>query len=80
MCVCVPLCPTLWTPWTIAHQCPLSIVFSRQEYWSGLPFPTPGDPPDPDIKTMSLESSVLADGFFTPVPPGKPYCADRSFM
>ena len=43
------LCPTLSIPWTIAHQAPLSRGFSRQEYWSGLPFPAPGDPPDPGI-------------------------------
>ena len=38
------------TPWTIAHQAPLSLGFSRQEYWSGLPSPSPGDLPDPGIK------------------------------
>ena len=37
------------TPWTVAHQAPLSMEFSRQEYWSGLPFPPPGDLPDPGI-------------------------------
>ena len=36
-------CPTLATPWTVAHQAPLSMGFSRQEYWNGLPFPSPGD-------------------------------------
>ena len=50
------------TPWTIAHQVPLSMGFPRQEYWSGLPFPTPGDLPDPGIKPKSL---ALADRFFT---------------
>ena len=40
-------CLTLATPWTVAHQAPLSMGFSRQEYWSGLPFPSPGDLPDP---------------------------------
>ena len=39
------------TPWTVAHQFPPSMGFSRQEYWSGLPFPSPGDLPDPGIKT-----------------------------
>ena len=39
-------CPILATPWTVARQAPLSMVFSRQEYWSGLPFPSPGDLPD----------------------------------
>ena len=46
--------------------------FSRQEYWSGLPFPTPGDLPDPGIKPMSFYVSWIADGFFTIDPPGKP--------
>ena len=40
-------CPTLVSPWTVAHQVPLSMGFSRKEYWSGLPFPSPGDRPDP---------------------------------
>ena len=40
-------------PWTVAHQAPLSMGFPRQEYWSGLPFPSPGDPPDPGIKPRS---------------------------
>ena len=44
------LFPTLATPWTVACQAPLSVVFSRQEYWSGLPFPPPGDLPDPGIE------------------------------
>ena len=52
-------------PWTIARQAPLSIGFSRQEYWSGMPFPPPGDLPDPEIESMSLTTPVLADGFFT---------------
>ena len=43
-------CLTLATPWTIAHQAPLSMRFSRQEYWSGLPFASPGDLPNPGIK------------------------------
>ena len=46
-------CLTLATPWTVAHQAPLSVGFSRQEYWSGLPFPSPGDLPDPGIKPRS---------------------------
>ena len=53
------------TPWTVACQAPLSMQFSRQEYWSGLPFPSPGDLPDPGIKLASLVSPALADGFFT---------------
>ena len=47
------LCPTLATPWTVACQALLSMVFSRQEYWSGLPFPSPGDLPDPEIEPRS---------------------------
>ena len=65
----VPLFATLWT---VAHQAPLSMGFSRQEYWSGLPFPPPGDLPDPKIKPTSLASPALAGGFFATVPPGKP--------
>ena len=52
------------TPWTVAHQAPLSTGFSRQEYWSGLPFPSPRDLADPGIKTTSHMSSALIDGFF----------------
>ena len=52
------------TPWTVAYQAPLSIGFSRQEYWRRLPFPSPGDLPDPGIKAVSLMSPSLADGFF----------------
>ena len=53
----------LVTPWTIAYQVLSSMEFPRQEYWSGLPFPSPGDLPDPEIKPMSLRS--LAGEFFT---------------
>ena len=53
------------TLWTVARQAPLSMGFSRQEYWSGLPFPTPGDLPDPGIKPASLRSPALAGRFFT---------------
>ena len=59
------------TPWTVARQTPLSMGFPRQQYWSGLPFPTPGDLSDPGIKPPSLESPALAGRFFTTVPPGK---------
>ena len=57
------------TPWTVAHQALPSMVFSRQEYWSGLPFPSPGDLPDPGIEPRSptLEADTL-----TSEPPGKP--------
>ena len=53
-------CPTLVTPWTIARQAPLSMGFSRQEYWSGLPRPSPGDLPNPGIEPESLTSPALA--------------------
>ena len=53
------------TPWTVAHQAPLSVGFSRQEYWIGLPFPPPGDLPDPGIEPTSLAFLALAGGFFT---------------
>ena len=57
------------TPWTIAYQASLSMGFSRQEYWSGLPFPSPGDLPNPGIEPGSpaLEADAL-----TSEPPGKP--------
>ena len=53
------------TPWTVAHQAPLSMGFSRQECWSGLPCPPPGDLPDPGIEPVSLMSPALAGGSFT---------------
>ena len=59
------------TPWTVAHQAPLSMGFLRQESWSGLPFPSPGDLPDPGIEPVS---PALAGRFFTPVPAGKASC------
>ena len=57
------------TLWTIAHQASLSMGFPGPEYWSGLPFPSPGDLPHPRIKPLS---PTLAGGFFTTDPPGKP--------
>ena len=56
-------------PWTVTHQAHLSMGFPRQEYLSGLPFSSPGDLPDPEIKPTSL---ALASRFFTTEPPGKP--------
>ena len=56
------------TPWTTVHQAPLSGEFSRQEYWSGLSFPLPGDLPNPGVKPTSSVSPALAGGFFTTVP------------
>ena len=66
---CVPL---FVTPWTVAHVAPLSIELSRQEYWSGLPFPSPGDLPHPGIQYTSLVYPALVCGFFINVPPWKP--------
>ena len=67
--MCVPSCLScvrfFATSWTVAHQAPLSMGFSRQEYWSGLPCPPPGDLPKPGIKPASLTSPALASGFFT---------------
>ena len=62
------------TLWTVAdgYQTPLCMKFSRQEYGSGLPFPTSEDLPDPRIKPVSLGSPALTGGFFTTVPPGEP--------
>ena len=57
------------TPWTVARQAPLSMGFSRQEYWSGLPFPSPGDLPDPGIKPAS---PALVGRVFTTESQGKP--------
>ena len=61
------------TPWTVAYQAPLSMGFSRQEYWSGLPFPSPGDFPDPGIESGSpaLQADALPSE-----PPGKLYVKD----
>ena len=60
---------TLATPWTVARQATLSKGVPRQEYWSGLPVPSPGNLPDPGIEPMS---PALVGGFFTTAPPGKP--------
>ena len=59
----------LATPWTVAYQAPQSMEFSRQEYWNGLPFSSPGDLSNPGIKPVS---PVLAGRFFTTKPPWKP--------
>ena len=67
---CSVMSDSFATPWTVARQAPLSMEFSGQEYWSGLPFPLPGDLPNPGIEPVS---PALADGFFTTEPPGKPF-------
>ena len=71
VCSVAQLYPTLCFPMDPSLQAPLSKGFIQQEYWSRLPFPPPGDLPDPGIETASLMSSALADEFFTTVPPGK---------
>ena len=70
VCVCVCLFAQsclilLWPPWTEAHQVLLSMGLSRQEHWSGLPFSSPGDLPDPGMEPMSPAPPALADRFFT---------------
>ena len=65
----VPLCAALWAE---AHQAPLSVGFSGQEYWSGLPFPPPGGLPEPGIEPRSPTAPALSGGVFTTEPPGKP--------
>ena len=76
MCVCVCVCVQLLSRvrffaslWTVASQAPLSLEFSRQEYWSALPFPAVGGLPDAEIKPRSLMSSALVGGFLTTEPP-----------
>ena len=69
MCVCVDVhsivSDSFAIPWTVVHQAPLSIGLPRQEYWSGLPSPSPGDLPDPGIEPVSLASPASAGGSFT---------------
>ena len=66
-------CPTLlWPPRTVACQFPLSMGFSKQECWNGLPFPSPEDLPNPGIKPVSLVSLALVGVLFTTAPTGKP--------
>ena len=67
------LCLTLATPWTVAHKAPVSMGFPRQEYWSGVPLPSPGELPNPGIETAgpALQAvSCIAGRFFTE-PSGK---------
>ena len=61
------------TPWTVAHQAPLSMEFSRQECWSGLPLPSPGDHPNPGIEPASAVSPTLQADSLPGEPSGKPY-------
>ena len=69
LCSCLVMPDSFTTPWTVAHQAPLSTWFPRQEYWSGLPFPSPGALPDSRTEPAS---PALAGGLFTSEPPGKP--------
>ena len=74
--VCVCVFSRVWTsatPWIVTCQAPLSMSFPRQEYWSGLPFPSPGYLPHLVIEATSLSSPALAGGFFTDEPPGNVY-------
>ena len=85
MCVCVCVCAracvcacaraqscrTLQTQWTVASQAPLSMGLSWQEYWTGLPSPSPGDLPDPGTEPISSVAPALAGRFFTTELPGK---------
>jgi len=80
VCVCMRVCVCVYsimsnsvTPWTIAHQTPLSMAFSRQEYSNGLLLSTPGGLPDPGIKPESLAFPALIASFFTTIPPGEPF-------
>ena len=79
---CVPShfsCVRLFaTPWTVAYQAPLAMGFSRQECWSGSPFPFPGDLPDPGTETLSHASPALVGRFLPLAPPGKS-CASTSY-
>ena len=70
-CLFAKSCPTLWTPWAVVLQVPLGMGFPRQEYWSQLPFLSPGDLPNPGIELVSLVSPALAGGFSTTELPGK---------
>ena len=77
-CVCVCVCVLSYSDslqcYELYTPAPLSMRFSRQEYWSELPFPSAGDLPDPGVKLVSLASSALVGRFFTITPPGKPIC------
>ena len=79
-------CPTLCDSMTCACQAPLSMEFSRQEYWNGLPFPPPGDLPNIGINPASPATPALVGRFFATEPPGKPkvkcviYCRITNYL
>ena len=70
-CAVAHLYPTPCSPWTVAHQAPLPMEFSRQEHWAGVPFSTAGDLPDSGLKHASFVSPALAGRFFILAPPGE---------
>ena len=72
--------PLFAAPWIVAHQAPLPTGFSRQEYWSGWPCPSPGDPPNPGIEVTSTVASALVVRIFTAEPLGKPPCMRTSLQ
>ena len=77
---CLVVSGSFMTPWTVAHQASLTIEFSKQEYWSGLPFPTSGGLRDPETEPMSPTCPALAGRFFTNEPLGKLTCKDGMFL
>ena len=82
-CMCAQSLSCVWlleAPWTVAHQAPLSMEFSRQKYWSGLPFPSLGYLPDPVIEPVSLASPALAGGFFTSSTTRIYFCIIHKFL
>ena len=89
VCVCVCVCACVYehvlssvqlfsTPWTVSCQAPLSMKFSRQEYWNGLPFPPPGDLPDPGMEPTALGSPILSGGLCQLLHLGSPYYSDTT--
>ena len=72
-CLVAQSCPLFATPWTVAHQSLLFKELSRQEYWSGLPFPSSGDLPHPGTESTSPISPALQADSLPSEPPGKPY-------
>ena len=83
MCVCacvLTLVQLFAIPWTVAHQASLSMGFPRQEYWSGLPFSTPEDLPNPGIEPASFLSPALQADALTSEPPGKPIVNKKTFI
>ena len=71
MCLYSVIYESFVTPWTVTCQASLSMGFPRQGYWSGVPFPSPGDLPDPGIKPVSVVSLALVGRFFTTAPRGE---------